>query len=245
MAFMRYAYTQADGSTHDGALSFAPTVVVNGDQWSIPVRVSVPGQQRAGQPPPCSDIHGNAGFGATRLGCAPGWERVKPGCYAFCTGANDKVDGDYARDVAVVPTEKVLEIPQGAKSGTRRADGLGDNSSDATVMERERARWALTPEGEGTCGHGSQTRPAGSPRAGGKADVEISGGVGGCRFGPGYGAGEASSRHPGGRRWEPGVGAGAPDEPWYNAWPDAGGMCGFTSCEDAEGGGPVRLSIRQ
>ena len=42
------------------------------------------------------------------------------------------------------------------------------------------------------------------------------------------------------------LGPGAPDEPWYNAWPDADGKCGFTFLvKMPDAGGSVKLEVWQ
>jgi len=42
------------------------------------------------------------------------------------------------------------------------------------------------------------------------------------------------------------LGPGAGDEPWYSAWPDTDGACGFTFViRLPDTGGPVRLTVWQ
>jgi hypothetical protein len=250
MAFMRFAYTQADGATRDGDLTYARTIVANGAPMGEHPFACL---YRAANPIdnglPCSDITGNPGFVILDWDVRLGDRQVSPGCYAFCTGAGDVPDGDYARDVAVVPTEATTVIPQGSVIRYRAVHMVyGDNSSDAGAMERERATWALRPlRVTAQVGEVISADPPEFRATGGTVEGGLTGGVGWVPvrvrgMTPGKPLHVRQTDATGSRE----LGPGAPDEPWYSAWPDANGTCGFTFlARMPEGGGPIRLVMGQ
>lgn len=249
MAFMRFAYTQPDGATHEGELSYARQIVSNrAPMGPYPLaclyRASNPLENNI----PCSDITGNSGFVLLDWNVRLGGKTIQPGCYAFCTGAEDPIDGAYARDVAIVPTEAVTEIPAGSRIRYRAVQMVwGDNSSDYRVMERERERWALRPlRLTASIGKVLSADPPEIKADRGRAQAELSGGAGWLPVRVrGLIAGrplQVWQRDAGGRRK---LGPGAPDEPWYSAWPDADSRCGFTFLvRMPEDGRSVSLEIR-
>jgi hypothetical protein len=250
MAFMRFAYTQADGSTHEGELTYARTVVANrAPLGPLPLGCLYRAGNELENHIACSDITGNSGFVVLDWDVRFGAQAIKPGCYAFCTGAGDVPDGDYARDLAVVPTEPISEIPAGNVIHYRAVQMVyGDNSSDYKTMERERSMWALKPlRATAQTGSVVSSDPPEFRAAGGRVEAEITGGgnwipvrVRGMRPGMRLHVRQADSA--GDRE----LGPGAPDEPWYNAWPDANGACGFTFLVKTPGdGGPMRLTVWQ
>jgi hypothetical protein len=250
MAFMRFAYTQPDGSSRDGALSYARTVVANraplGEHpFACLYRASNPLENGIA----CSDITGNPGFVVLDWEVRLGGREVKPGGYVFCTGAGDAADGDYARDIALVPAEPVAEIPAGSHIRYRAVQMVwGDNASDYTTMERERTRWALHPlRVTARCGTVLSADPPEFRAAKGRLDAEVTGGGGGIPvrvrgMTPGKRLHVRQLDALGSHR----LGPGAADEPWHSAWPDRDGRCGFTllvKLPDAEQ--PVRLQVWQ
>jgi hypothetical protein len=250
MAFMRFAYTQANGSAHDGALSYARTVVENGSPMgNLPFGCLYRASNALDQGLPCSDITGNPGFVILDWDVTLGGRKVKPGCYAFCTGQDDTIDGAYARDVAIVPTEVPSELREGSVIHYRAVQMVyGDNSSDYATMERERTRWALNPlRATAKVGSVVSSDPPEFRAAGGKIEAEVSGGT---NWIPLRVRGMTAGKRLHVRQTDAAgvreLGPGAPDEPWYNAWPDADGACGFTFLvKMPEGGGAVKLEIWQ
>jgi hypothetical protein len=250
MAFGRYAYTGAEGATLAGELTHARSVAVNGAPLGpLPMGALYHASNGLDQGLPCSDITGNAGFVLldwdVRLGDRP----VTPGFYAFSTGAGDVPDGDYARDIAVVPVgDAPTDIPAGSVIHYRAANMVwGDNASEATVMEAERARWALSPLTlTAAVGTVVSSDPPQVAATGGRATVTLSGGtdwlplrVSGMQ--PGRPLHVRQSDAAGDRD----LGPGAPDEPWYSAWPSGAG-CGFTFLVKCPpGNGPITLDISQ
>lgn len=250
MAFMRFAYTQPDGSTRAGDLTYRRTVVANGaPMGEFPLACLYRASNPIDHGIPCSDITGNPGFVIldwdVRLGDRP----VSPAAYVFCTGAEDTTDGAYARDIAVVPTEAADAIPEGSVIRYRAVHMVwGDNASEPEVMERERERWALRPlRVSAQVGEAISAEPPEFRAVGGSAEVEISGGWGWIPvrvrgMTPGKPLRVIHTDAQGSRE----LGPGAPDEPWYSAWPDAEGTCGFTFLvEMPDDGGSVRLLIEQ
>lgn len=256
MAFMRYAYTGPDGATRAGALTYARTVVANGAPLGeLPFGCIYHADNALDNGVPCSDITGNPGFVLLDWDVRLGDKPVRPGCYLFCTGAGDVPDGDYARDLAVVPTERLEVLPEGSVIRYRAVQMVwGDNSSGPADMERERARWALKPlRVSARVGEALSADPPEFRAVGGRADVEISGGAGWLPvrvrgMAPGRPLEVRQTDASGARD----LGPGAPDEPWYSAWPeaaerssDARPSCGFTFLvKMPETGGPIRLEIR-
>ncbi len=250
MAFMRYAYTKPDGSAHDGELSYARTVVENGapmdeHAFGCLYRASNPIDNGV----PTSDITGNPGFVILDWDVTLGGRKVKPGCYAFCTGQDDAIDGAYARDLAVVPTEMSSELRAGSVIHYRAVQMVyGDNSSDYATMERERVRWALKPlRVTAKVGSVVSSDPPEFRAAGGKIEAEVSGGadwipirVRGMTAGKRLHVRQSDAA--GARE----LGPGAPDEPWYSAWPDADETCGFTFLvKMPDAGGSAKLEVWQ
>ena len=197
---------------------------------------------------PCSDITGNPGFVVLAWDVTIGGQAVKPGAYAFCTGADDP-DGAYARDVALVPAEPIRELPAGSRIRYRAVHVVyGDNASDAGPMELERQRWRLAPLSvQVTTGKVLSTDPPEIAAADGHVDAQIVGGTDWLPvrlrgFDPGKPLLVRRTDATGARM----VGPGAPDEPWYSAWPTAAGKCGFTLLVPADpAGAPVRIEAWQ
>lgn len=250
MAFMRYAYTQPDGSTHEGELTHARTVAANGAALGeFPLACLYRAANALDEGLPCSDITGNAGFVLLDWDVRIGGVSIRPGCYAFCTGAGDVPDGDYARDVAIVPTEPVTELPAGSTIRYRAVHMVwGDNSSGLEIMERERERWALRPLSvRAGVGEVISADPPEVRARDGAAEVELTGGynwvpvrVRGLRPGLPLRVTQTDAL---GRRE---LGPGAPGEPWYAAWPDGEGTCGFTFLVALPAGAEaVRVEVRQ
>jgi len=249
MAFMRYAFTAGDETTKAGDLSYACTVVENGAlMGEQPFGCLYRASNGIDDGLPCSDITGNPGFVVLAWDVTIGGRAVKPGAYVFCTGADDP-DGAYARDIAVVPAKPIRELPAGSRIHYRAVQMVyGDNASDYAPMERERQRWRLAPLSvEATTGKVVSTDPPEIRAAHGRVEAEIAGGT---DWVPVRLRGFDSSKplhvlqkdSPGERA----LGPGAPDEPWYSAWPTGGRGCGFTLllCTDP-GGGPVRIRAWQ
>ena len=250
MAFTRYAYTRANGATQEGELSYARTVMENGTALGeLPFACLYRASNPIDNGIPCSDITGNAGFVLLDWDVRLGDVAISPGLYAFCTGAGDVPDGDYARDVAVVPTERAAVIQEGSVIRYRAVHMVwGDNSSGPQVMERERDRWALKPLRLAThVGEVISFDPPEVRAVEGQAELELTGGAGWVPvrvrgMTPGKALRVRQTDAAGSRE----LGPGAPDEPWYSAWPDEEAFCGFTFLVKLpEGGGPVRLAVRQ
>jgi hypothetical protein len=250
MAFMRFAYTQPDGSAHDGGLSYARTVVVNGAPMGEAAFGCLYRASNAiDNGIPCSDITGNPGFVLLEWDVRFADRKIKPGCYAFCTGAGDTPDGDYARDLAVVPTQTITEIPAGSLIHYRAVQVVcGDNSSDYGDMERERTRWALKPlRATARIGSVLSADPPEFRAAGRRIEAEVTGGANWIPIRVrGMTPGERLHVRQADAMGDRELGPGAPEEPWYSAWPDAKGTCGFTFLvKMPESGGAVRLEVWQ
>ena len=233
MAFRKFAFTALDGSTRAGDLDFARAVPVNGSPMAaLPLACLYQASNGLDQGLPCSDITGNPGFVLLDWDVTIGGRPVRPGCYAFTCGANDGgEDGAYARDVAVVPSDRVTEIAAGSHIRYRAVQMVfGDNSSDATAMERERDRWAVHPlHAAATIGEVLSNDPPEIRARAGRIACEIAGGadwvpVRVVGFQPGKRLHVRQTDASGSRE----LGPGAPDEPWYNAWPAKDARCGFT-----------------
>lgn len=250
MAFMRFAYTQADGSIHEGELNYARQVVANGAALGpLPLGCLYRASNSLEDNIPCSDITGNSGFVLLDWQVKLGEREVHPGCFAFCTGANDDIDGAYARDVAIVPCERVTELPAGSRVHYRAVQMVwGNNASDTHEMERERERWGLRPlRVTARVGKVVSSDPPEIVAARGRAEIELSGGAGwlpvrvsGMRAGKPLRVWQTDGD---GRRQ---LGPGGADEPWYSAWPADRGTCGFTFLvKMPAAGGTVRLEVSQ
>ena len=114
MAFTEYAYSSTDGLVMTGELTYERTVVENGTPLDdLPFVCIYNADNPLDDGILTSDITGNSGFVLLDWDVAVDGEEVKPGFYAFCTGAEDP-DGAYARDVAVVPTEPIRSLPAGS-----------------------------------------------------------------------------------------------------------------------------------
>jgi hypothetical protein len=256
MAFMKYAITQADGSPREGDLTYARTIVANGDPLGkLPFGCLYRASNGLDQGKPCSDITGNPGFVLLEWEVQCGGKAVLPGAYAFCTGAEDKEDGAYARDLAVVPAQRMTLLPRGSTIHYRAVQMVwGDNSSDWRVMQQERERWALNPlRAQASVGTVVSSDPPEVRATAGRIVAQVTGGtdwipvkVQGLQAGFAAGAGRAlhvRQTDAGGTRE---LGPGAPGEAWYNAWPDAAGKCGFTFLvRTPESGGEVKLEVWQ
>ena len=252
MAFMRFAYTGQDGKPVEGELTYKRTVVVNGvPLGEHPFACLYRASNALDQGLPCSDITGNAGFVLLDWDVKFGDPVIRPGCYAFCTGADDEPDGAYARDVALVPREPVSVLPAGSQINYSAVQMVwGDNSSDATVMEQERRRWALDPFAVvASIGEVESTAPPHVIAADGRVECEVSGGADWVPI-------RVSALDPGlplhVRQFDAegfhDLGPGALGEPWYNAWPmdDEEGKCGFTFLVKMPAdGAPVKLAVWQ
>ncbi|MBM3475195.1 MAG: hypothetical protein FJX75_18185 [Armatimonadetes bacterium] len=244
MAFVKAAFTAADGSTRPDDLSYARTVVENGAPmgeraFGCLYRAS----NGIDDGIPCSDITGNPGFVVLSWDVVIGGKAVKPGAYVFCTGADDP-DGAYARDMAIVPPELIRELPAGSHIRYRAVHVVyGDNASDAGPMELERQRWPLSVEA--TVGKVLSSDPPEIAAANGRVDARIEGGTDWLPvrlrgFDPGK---PLQARRTDSTGTRP-LGPGAADEPWYSAW--RAGQCGFTLLVPADpGGGPVRIEAWQ
>ncbi|NPV46381.1 MAG: hypothetical protein HPY69_05465 [Armatimonadetes bacterium] len=250
MAFMRFAYTGPEGGSQAGDLTYERTVVANGAPLGdYPLACLYRASNGLENGIPCSDITGNPGFVLLDWDVRLGEQQVSPGVYVFCTGANDEIDGAYARDIAVVPVEPVKEVPAGSRIHYRAVQMVwGDNSTDHTVMEQERVRWALSPlRLRATVGTVLSADPPEVRTEAGRAEMVLEGGanwvplrIGGMRPDRSLHARQVDAA---GRRL---LGPGHPDEPWYSAWPDGDGLCGFTLLVRLpDAGGPVRLQVWQ
>lgn len=249
MAFMKYACVAADGSIKEDDLSYMRTIVENGTllgefPFACMFRASNPIDQGI----PCSGISGNPGFVLLDWDVVIGGRPIRPALYVFCTGAGDTEDGDYARDLAIVPAERLRAIPAGSKIRYRAVQMVfGDNSTGPEVMAAERERWALRPlKVTAAVGQVISCDPPEVKAEGGRAEVELSGGadwvplrVSGMMAGQKLRVVQEDAE---GRRE---LGPGAPGEPWYSAWPDAASGYGFTFLVKVPPTGPVRLTIEQ
>lgn len=249
MAFMKYAYLAPDGSIKEGDLSYTRTIVHNGAPlgefpFACLFRASNPIDQGIA----CSDITGNPGFVLLDWDVRIGQRPIRPALYVFCTGAGDTEAGDYARDLAIVPAERLSVLPAGSKIHYRAVQMVfGDNSTGPEVMAAERQRWALQPLGvSAAVGKVVSCDPPEVRAENGRAQIEV---FGGTDWVPLRVSGMVPSRRlqvlqedADGRRE---IGAGAPGEPWYSAWPDASGGYGFTFLVKMPQAGHVRLYISQ
>lgn len=253
MAFMRYAFTGADGTPQAGKLSHARTVVENGlPLGPVPLGAIYRAENAIDQGLPCSDITGNSGFVLLDWDVQIGGRAVAPGGYAFCTGAGDEEDGAYARDVAVVPAagkNPVVEITRGSRIRYSAVQMVwGDNSSDETVMQAERERWALHPvQLSAEVGRVASQNPPEVTAHGGRARLTLSGGTDWLALRLG---GMAPGKPLRVRQTDPtgsqDLGPAVVGEPWYSAWPQGSGKCGFTLLvRMPPGGGPVQLEAWQ
>ena len=252
MAFSRFAYTAVDGRPKEDKLTFTPTVAANGVPFGrFPFACLYRADNRLDRGFPCSDLTGNSWFVLLDWQVTFGQREVRPGCYAFCTGAGDTEHGAYARDVAVVPTERIAVIPAGSKIRYRAVQMVwGDNAADFSTMEQERQRWALHPlTVRVTAGQLVSADPPEVKAEGGRCTFSLTGGadwvpvrVVGCLPGVPLHVRQTDST---GTRL---LGPANPEEPWYNAWPDPQdpGKCGFTFLvKKPAGGEPVKLSVSQ
>jgi hypothetical protein len=249
MAYMRFAYTGVDGGTQAGDLTYARTVVENGAPLGErPFACLFHASNGIDDGIPCSDITGNPGFVLLAWDVTIGGKAVKPGAYVFCTGAGDP-DGAYARDMAVVPSEPIRELRAGSHIRYRAVHMIyGDNASDAAPMEQERECWRLDPL-RVTAGVGRvlSSDPPEIMAKDGRLDARIAGGadwlpirVRGLDPNKPLQVRQTDSR---GERM---LGPGAPDEPWYSAWPANGGTCGFTFLVRTDpSGAPLRIEAWQ
>lgn len=234
MAFSRVAYTATNGHTRECKLTYTRSIVVNGAPLGpFPFACLYRADNRLDQGLPCSDITGNGGFVLLDWRVTAGNEEVRPGIYAFCTGADDEEAGPYARDVAVVPTSRLASLPRGSRIHYRAVQMVwGTNASDYRVMERERRCWALTPlRVNVTRGRRVSDDPPEVRAVGGRCRFTLSGGrdwlpVRVVGFIPGRALHVRQTDSTGLHR----LGPVKPGEPWYNAWPDPGqsDACGFT-----------------
>jgi hypothetical protein len=250
MAFKRFAYTAADGSTRTGELTYERTIVESGAPLGPhPFACIYRADNPIDQGIPCSDITGNSGFVLLEWDVRSGGRKVKPGLYAFCTGAGDEEDGAYARDIAVVPTERVSEIPAGSRVHYRAVQMVyGDNSSDYGPMEVERERWALDPlRLSAKVGKVVSSDPPEIRAKNGRIEATIGGGTDWLSVRVrGFEAGKPLHVRQTDSSGTRDLGPGDPDEPWYNAWPAAGGKCGFTFLvKTGAEGGAVRIEVGQ
>ena len=250
MAYMKYAITQADGSPREGDLTYAHTVVANGEPLGkLPFGCLYRASNALDQGKPCSDITGNPGFVLLEWDVQCGGKPVLPAVYAFCTGQDDPENGGYARDLGIVPTEKITLLPKGSTIHYRAVQMVwGNNSSDYRVMQQERERWAISPlRLTATVGAALSSDPPELRTVGGRAVAQLTGGTDWIPvklrgMQPGKRLHVRQTDAAGTRD----LGPGAPGEPWYNAWPDADGKCGFTFLAKMPAdGGAVKLEISQ
>jgi hypothetical protein len=124
----------------------------------------------------------------------------------------------------------------------------GDNTSDETVMQAERARWALQPlRVAAAVGRVVSHDPPEVAAQQGHARLTLTGGtdwlplrIGGMTPGKPLHVRQTDA---GGSR---DLGSAAPGEPWYSAWPQRSGRCGFTLLvRRPDGTGPVHLEAWQ
>ena len=172
---------------------------------------------------------------------------MTPGIYAFCTGADD-LDGAYARDVGVVPTEPIRAIPAGSRIRYRAAQMVyGNAGSGWEPMALERERWAIVPlEVLAEVGEVVSDFPPEVKAANGAARFTVGGGT---DWVPVRVTGLDASKPLRVRQTdETGtreLGPGAPGEPWYNTWPADDGSMGATFLVRMPEHGGTRLEARQ
>lgn len=250
MAFGRFGYTGPDGASLTGELPHSRNVAANAAPTGpSPLGALYQALNGLDQGLPCSDITGNAGFVLLDWNVRLGDRAVEPGFYAFSTGAGDVPDGDYARDIALVPAgEPLTLIPAGSTISYRAVNMVwGDSVSDVTVMEAERARWALSPLTlTATRGAVVSSDPPQVAADQGRALVTLTGGADWVPLRvSGMQPGRPLRVHQSDASGDRDLGPGAPGEPWYSAWPEPGG-CGFTlliNCPPE--GGAIGLDISQ
>ncbi|MBI3923130.1 MAG: hypothetical protein HY318_17045 [Armatimonadetes bacterium] len=249
MAYRRYAYLGQEGNVR-GDLDFARSIVVNGAPlgpfaYSCLYRADNPIDKGL----PCSDIVGNPGWVLLDWDVRIGKHPVLPGVYAFCTGASDKEDGDYARDLAVVPTERVTSLPAGSRIHYRALHVVyGKNDSDEQAMANEREAWALQPmRVQATVGHVVSDWPPEVRASGGRAEFALSGGKNWVPV-------RVSNLTTGKlvRGWlrtssvERELTGGAPEETWYSAWPIGDKQMGITFLVQVPAGkSSVQVRLKQ
>jgi hypothetical protein len=232
MAFRKFAYTDADGAVAVGDLDFAPAIVVNGVPLGVNPLVYVYRASNAiDQGIPCSDITGNPGFVLLDWDVRFGDQDIQPGIYAFSTGANDAEQGDYARDVAIVPVKRQETIPAGSTIRYSAVQMVsGDNSSEPNIMELERDYWVLRPLRVAvSIGEVVSQWPPEARASDNQVECQLSGGtdwvplrVSGFDL-----PGPLHVERKVGESWEE-LGPGTPGEAWYNVWPVNDGSFGYT-----------------
>ena len=251
MAFRKFAYLSMDAATAEGSLDFVRSVVLNGAPMGpLPFATLYQASNGLDQGLPCSDITGNPGSVLLDWDVVFGGKPILPGCHAFTCGANDGgEDGAYARDLAIVPTERVTEIPAGSHIRYRAVQMVyGDNASDPRTMEAERERWAVHPlTATATVGQVLSSDPPEVRARDGRAVFRIASGT---DWVPVRVVGLQAGRRLHVRQTEASgareLGPANPDEPWCNAWPDEGTRCGFTFLVKTNGdGSPLKLEVWQ
>jgi len=233
MAYRRFAAWVEPGRVYDGELDFTPHIGANGMPLAEhPFGCLYQASNPIDQGIPCSDIVGNPGWVlldiGTRLGDAP----LPVGLYAFGTGANDTENGDYARDLAVVPAPRLGLIPAGTVIKYRAVQVIyGDNGSDYAPLLAERKAWCEKPlRLEARVGSVASEFPPQLRCDNDVAEFTLTGGtdwmavrVGGFRHSGGLAVFQIGAD-----------GAAAPlshvryGEPWYIAWPDGEERIGYT-----------------
>lgn len=247
MAFRKAAFLAGDASTRVVALDFVPTVVLDGEPLGPqPFSCAYGADNPLDEGIPCSDITGNPGFVLLDWDVRLSQRLIRPGLYAFSTGANDPEHGDYARDIAVVPMERLSVIPAGSRISYSAVQMVfGDNASGPEVMERERAFWALAPlRVEAAMGTVvSHWPPEVRMGPAGVAELTLTGGTdwvpvrvsGLPRAGQIFAQDLDSGQF---------LGGGHPEEAWYNLWPSPDGTYGCTFLVRApQGRKPLRLRV--
>ncbi len=146
MAFLKYAYTAADGSVKRGDLDMSGTVKENGTPLGPkPFVAAYYAPNGLEQGIPCSDITGNPGLVLLDWRASVNGKSIRPGLYIF--SAKSKPDGgDYSRDLAIVPAEPIGTVRAGSKvEYTAESFVFGDVKSDFSVPARERRAFGLQP----------------------------------------------------------------------------------------------------
>lgn len=248
LAYRRFAAWVAPGEPRVGDLNYAPQVAADGvalaqHSFGLLYQASNPIDQGI----PCSDIAGNPGWVLLDAEAQVSGKPLALGLYAFATGANDAANGDYARDLAVVPAARLDALPAGSIIKYRALQLVfGDSRSDYRPMMAERQAWAVNPlRVEVTKGELVSSDPPQVTAVRDAAQFSISGGTDwmAVRVGGFSRVGQLVVLT------ATGLAKGAPmshareGEPWYVAWPD-GGLVGYTFLVKLPGDGSrLRLHV--
>lgn len=233
MAYRRFAAWVDPGKVEVGELDFTPNVAANRVLLgSHPFACLYQASNGIDQGIPCSDITGNPGFVLLDATVRVGGKAAPLGLYAFGTGANDAEHGDYARDLAVVPSQRLTVIPAGSAISYRALQTVyGDNSSDYSPMLAEREAWAMKPPRvKCTVGTVIADDPPHVKAVNDIAEFALTGGTDwmAVRVSGFSCAGTLDVQ-----RITDGKGTaldreGPDGAPWYISWPDADGKIGYT-----------------